>query len=223
MKDAGWIKDMLSSLGADDCGLVPLSEPHPVIWRTQADSCLPGAKTVIVFYKRFPRYFYASNEAEGYNQDFSEMISAVDMISQALADEIEAAGYSALAVPADEETAPNAGAISLRHYAVLGGLGSIGKNNLLLTARFGSMVELGAVITDMPLKAGTPFEKQICLSGCSRCVQACPQQALGGDRTQTGRCRETVHSIDNGDSLSGCWLCRTACPVNIALGKKQQG
>lgn len=213
------IKTILLSLGADDCGFVSLEEQSSISWHMRADSVLPGVKTIIVFYKKFPRYFYTAEDRECYNKDFCKMISSVDMISQMLAQEIISTGFQAIAIAADDEVEPDWGAVSLRHYAVLAGLGSIGKNKLLLTPRFGSMVELGAVMTDMTLHGDAPIEKEICISGCARCIQACPQQALGGSETKTDHCKETVYSNEDGDSISGCWLCRSSCPLNISFGK----
>lgn len=215
------IKTLLISLGADDCGLVSLGEQPSTPWHIRANDVLPGVKTVIVFCRKFPRYLYDACETELYNKEFYNMISSVDLISQTLAGEIKAAGYHAMAVAADDETEPDMGAISLRHYAVLAGLGSMGKNNLLLTPRFGSMVELGAVLTDMPLWGDVPIEKEICISGCTRCLQVCPQKALGAGVTKIDLCKETVYINENGDSVSGCWLCRSSCPVNLSLAKNQ--
>jgi epoxyqueuosine reductase QueG len=221
MIDADWIKNITLSLGADDCGLVSLSEQHASSWHIETNALLHDVKTVIVFYKKFPRYIYDSNEVKSYNQDFSDMIFFVDRISQILADKIESAGYRALAIASDDETEPGRGTISLRHYAVLAGLGSIGKNSLLLTPRFGSMVELGAVITDMTLNGDFPIEKGICIPGCYRCIQSCPKRALGDVKTQVNCCKETIYIEENGDSLSMCWLCRSSCPLNMILAKKQ--
>jgi epoxyqueuosine reductase QueG len=222
MRESGWIKNILFSLGADGCGLVSLADQRHNSFCKESYKILTEVKTIIVFYRKFPRYAYASNEADLYNQDFSDMISSVDLISYKLAAEIEAAGSRAVAVPSDEETESNKGLISLRHYAVLAGLGSIGKNNLLITPRFGSMVELGAVITDMEFTGDTPMEKSLCIPGCSRCIQACPRQALGNNITKVNLCKETVASNDSENSLSRCWSCRSVCPLNISLSRKSE-
>lgn len=222
MRESGWIKNILFSLGADGCGLVSLASQHHNSFCKEAYKILTEVKTIIVFYSKFPCHAYASNAIDIYNQDFSDMISSVDLISYKLAAEIETTGYRAVAIPSDEEIEPDKGLISLRHYAALAGLGSIGRNNLLLTPRFGSMVELGAVITDMEFTGDTPMQKSLCIPGCSRCIQACPRKALGESSTKVDLCKETVAAKDSENGLSRCWSCRSVCPLNISLTKKGQ-
>lgn len=49
----------------------------------------------------------------------------------------------------DEETITGKGILSMRHTAVLCGLGTIGKNSLLLNPGYGNMLTLGAFLTNL--------------------------------------------------------------------------
>lgn len=108
--------------------------------------------------------------------------------------------------------------------AQLAGLGMIGKNGLLITPEYGSFVFIGEIVTSIELT----FEgkqKKTC-NNCGRCVAKCP----GGAITQQGICRERCVShltqkkgnlsaeeqklIKNADTIWGCDICQTVCPMN---------
>lgn len=58
------------------------------------------------------------------------------------------------------------------YACALSGLGSVGKNGLLITEKYGSWVFLGTIVTDMEL---TPRNGEIksCIN-CKKCLSACP-------------------------------------------------
>ncbi|GAF36768.1 iron-sulfur cluster-binding protein [Lentilactobacillus farraginis DSM 18382 = JCM 14108] len=67
------------------------------------------------------------------------------------------------------------------------GLGFIGKNGLLITEEFGSFVYLGEIVTNLVLAPDQPIPCQC--GDCTRCLDACPVQALLGDgRMNAQRC-----------------------------------
>jgi len=55
-------------------------------------------------------------------------------------------------------------------------LGWIGRNNLLVTKRYGSCLRLGTILTDIPLKADSPLDQDCGL--CRRCLNVCPVNAI---------------------------------------------
>ncbi len=67
--------------------------------------------------------------------------------------------------------------IPLKTAAVKCGLGSQGKNTLLVTPTLGPRIGLIGVLTDAELEIDKPFETDLC-GDCRRCLTACPTKAL---------------------------------------------
>jgi epoxyqueuosine reductase QueG len=78
-------------------------------------------------------------------------------------------GYPALAIPASQTVKSSvdmyAGVFQHKTAAVLGGMGWIGKNALLVTPEYGPRVRLGTVLTSMEL----PVKADINASQCGDC------------------------------------------------------
>ncbi|MBM3435343.1 MAG: tRNA epoxyqueuosine(34) reductase QueG, partial [Bacteroidetes bacterium] len=64
-----------------------------------------------------------------------------------------------------------------RAWAVRGGLGWIGKNTCLITPKQGSFCFIGEIICDLELEYNNIMVPDHC-GGCTRCLDACPTQAL---------------------------------------------
>ena len=65
-------------------------------------------------------------------------------------------------------------------FAVLAGLGEIGRFNRLITPEFGPMVRVQKMVTDLPLEPTKPIDagiQEFCKS-CKLCAEACPPDAL---------------------------------------------
>jgi epoxyqueuosine reductase len=111
-----------------------------------------------------------------------------------------------------------------RAWAEKSGLGWIGKNTLLINKNIGSYFFLGEIILDLKLDAdhSTPDH----CGTCTRCIDACPTQAI----TQAGvldasRCI-SYHTIELKSSIPeefqnkmenwafGCDICQEVCPWN---------
>lgn len=70
------------------------------------------------------------------------------------------------------------GGVWLKDSAVIAGLGTIGRNNLLVTPRFGPRVRLRAMFLSVDLPSTGPIQWDPC-EGCSMpCRAACPQNAF---------------------------------------------
>lgn len=103
------------------------------------------------------------------------------------------------------------------------GLGFIGKNGLLITPQWGSFVYLGGMITSLPLEPDPPGI--FACGSCTRCLDACPTQALiGNGRMNAKRCisyqtqnKEMIPTELRkklGKQLYGCDICQWSCPFN---------
>jgi len=69
------------------------------------------------------------------------------------------------------------GDISLRHAAVVAGLGVFGRHNLVIHPEYGTRVIYGAVLTELGLKPDPPLVEELC-NQCGLCVESCPAKAL---------------------------------------------
>lgn len=111
----------------------------------------------------------------------------------------------------------------LKTLATRSGLGWIGKSAALVTKQYGNAIRLGGVLTDMPIKTGTPINSSLC-EDCIECVRNCPGNAISGKQwslktnrdelLEAHKCKETV--IDRGrvfDITEGsCGVCLAVCP-----------
>lgn len=70
------------------------------------------------------------------------------------------------------------GGVFMKDAAMLAGLGSIGRNNLVVTPQFGPRVRWRVLLLDHPAKATGPVEYEPC-KGCAQpCLGACPVGAF---------------------------------------------
>jgi epoxyqueuosine reductase len=111
-----------------------------------------------------------------------------------------------------------------RAWAAKSGLGWIGKNAQLLRPQNGSFFFLAELIVDIELEADTPTEDHC--GTCTRCIDACPTQAIIGPKIVDGsKCisyftielKETMPA-EMQDKLDGwmfgCDVCQDVCPWN---------
>ncbi len=122
-----------------------------------------------------------------------------------------------------------------REHAVRAGIGSIGKNTLLIVPGLGSWVLLAAYVTTLRLAptvaAGDPEQADPCAT-CTRCIDACPTQAIRPDGIDSRRCLSSVTLEDRGQPdpevaaqagswLLGCDICQEVCPHNQPTRKSR--
>ena len=119
------------------------------------------------------------------------------------------------------DTATLSTALPHKTAATLAGLGWIGRCALLVTREFGSALRLTTVLTDAALQPGKPVERSRC-GTCSRCVDACPAQAVSGNLWESGcrrdslldaaACRSKAHQL----TLDRIGVNETICGICIA-------
>lgn len=113
-----------------------------------------------------------------------------------------------------------------RTWAQRSGIGWIGKNGNLITKKSGSYFFIATLITDLSLDSDDPFAKDFCGS-CTRCIDACPTQAILPDKTIAAQQCISYYTIELKDQLLpseahgkmdgwmfGCDTCQSVCPWN---------
>lgn len=119
------------------------------------------------------------------------------------------------------------GGVLLKDVAKLAGLGTIGRNNLLVTPEYGPRVRLRALTLDAELEPTGPVGFDPC-AGCERpCWRACPQAAFGSGSYRRDPCtvqmkideanraliEEWSEDGSQGSVVKYCRACELACPV----------
>ena len=123
-------------------------------------------------------------------------------------------------------------AIQERVFAEAAGLGWIGRNTCLINPQLGSWLFLGEIITNADLESDTPVA-DLC-GTCTRCIEACPTQAINSCAGPAGsepytvdatKCLsyltiETRGAVEEslrpalGTQVYGCDICQDVCPWN---------
>ena len=109
---------------------------------------------------------------------------------------------------------------SHKHAAFLGGLGSFGLNNVLLTPEWGPRVRFTSIFTTLKLEGNTPLNDDLC-TRCLSCAQNCPVNAIKSDyETKTDfpplinkmKCANRSKKLRK-EYRSPCGICIKVCPV----------
>ena len=116
-------------------------------------------------------------------------------------------------------------------WAQRSGLGWIAKNGNLITREYGSWVFLGEVLTNLELVSDA-FHTNHC-GTCSRCLEACPTQAIVQPYVVDANRCIAYHTIENRGSeiptavannlsgwVAGCDICQDVCPWNQRFAKE---
>ncbi len=191
--------------------------------RVDPTRLVPGAKSVITLLKN---YYPPQQQQEdtpkiakyAYGKDYHEVIRP--QLRQFL-------------TLLEKETGPLQGRgfvdsapVLERSWAQRSGLGWIGKNGNLITRHGGSFYFIATLITDLELEYDDPFARDFCGS-CTRCIDACPTQAILPDKVIDGSRCISYFTIELKEQLIpdqmkgqfdnwmfGCDTCQDVCPWN---------
>lgn len=138
-----------------------------------------------------------------------------------ICDYIESLGGKAISL-VDSNTLPE------RYIAYLAGIGFIGKNNMIITKRYGSFIFLGEIVTDLEIDCEDlrKFEEVNAFKECADCrvcYDKCPTKAINSKRkncnicvsylTQKKELEDKYIKLLNG-RVFGCDSCQNECPYN---------
>lgn len=115
---------------------------------------------------------------------------------------------------------------SFKFAAVNAGLGWIGKNDVLITKKYGPRVRLSAVLIDEPFVYGNKVLNSNCPEDCKKCVDACPHNVLHNVQWNISSVRNDIINyklcnerrsvfIKTHGRKNACGLCMAACPFGM--------
>lgn len=157
-----------------------------------------------------------------YRALYDSVNSRLDMAAMLIGRQIQADGFRAYLIPASQTINPRKleGAFSHKLAAHLAGLGWMGRSSLLITPDHGPRVRLATVLTDAPLRSGTPLP-DVC-GDCRKCIEACPAGAFTGApfdpsqprdvRFRAHLCNEYMERRERSLGEGLCGLCVFICP-----------
>ena len=150
---------------------------------------LPSTRSVIIVaYKIWdpifnvvasgPRWLKEGEQLDSQGSEFYQLYSQVlDAKAWALAHYLQTNGFEAIV----------SRRISLKPAAVESGLGSRGKNTLVINPEYGPYVRFTAILTSAEFDPDEPSATDIC-GDCLMCVEACPTKALQPYEIDIRRC-----------------------------------
>jgi len=204
-----------NQLGLDCIGFTN-KEAYKSFEKTDPFSLLPKAETIISI--AFPYKYKINNPSKAFfsrytlGKDYHRVVSSY---LKDICEYIGEIGGSAIYF-SDNNTLPE------RYIANVSGVGFIGKNNMLITKKYGSFVFLGEIITNLVLE---PDKKLEMLCGeCEKCLKACPTEAINNNSCDFKVCLSYITQEKQIEDryltkfkgrLFGCDSCQEACPYNI--------
>ena len=169
---------------------------------------MPGARTMIILGKRL--IDDTNDTSYRFSDDYTASVEAMllDIASAKVIEELKRRGYKG-----DEYTS-----YYLKAWAVLAGLGWIGKSRMFVSRTHGPRLRLKGVLTDSDLGEPCTIIDDAACGKCRECEKACPVGAIGEtevDRRKCGACPQNHRRISE-HVYSYCTACTASCPV----GKK---
>lgn len=239
------LKDRASALSFDACGIASAAEPidpegrltdwlsrgfhADMKWmartsaeRADASRKLPGVRSVVVVARN---YHSPRPESQGETGRVSAYAWGRDYHKVLKKPLIELARFiETLEEGARTYASVDTGPVMERAWAERAGVGSIGKNSLVLRRDMGSWFFLGTILTTLSLEPDRPAS-DIC-GTCTLCIDACPTAAIVEPMVvDSNRCisYQTIENRDEipqelhtqlGDWVFGCDICQEVCPWN---------
>jgi len=241
------IQKQAKALGFDDAGITAASVPEEDSaayeeWlqknyhgklgymenrmRCDPESLLPGAKTAILFISYYKQPEAPLKKGAGliaayargrkyHNVHHRRLKKFIRWLEERAGEKGIARGFS--------DSAP----VLERALAVQAGLGWFGKNNLLIHRKFGTYTLLSGLFTTLEIPVPPKMPRLPRCGSCTRCLDACPTNALVSPYTLDAAKCLSMHLIELKEEIPqeireknpgyafGCDICQEACPHNF--------
>lgn len=219
-KNSREIEEFLKSKGAEVVGFASL-EGIKNVPKEYPNSILIG----IPIEKEALKTIYTDDQSKYVESMKSLALKLNDIVLEGEDYIKENMNYNALAMSRERVAKDFEGLASKIPHKTTGtrsGLGWIGRCALLISPKYGAALRLSTILTDMPIKVGTPIDDSLC-DDCTDCQDACPVDAINEVKWDSRKVREEYFDAEkcfefikkemqrtHGKSL--CAKCGLACP-----------
>jgi len=203
--------------------------------RASPKSVFPWARSVVVCALNYntakpystqvhdPRRGWVSRYAWGSRDYHDALLPRLQQVENALKD---LAAKHTIAI--ETRTYVDTGPVLERVYAKYAGVGWIGKNTCIIHPKLGSWLFLGVILTSLEVDSVAPLPDRC--GSCTRCIDACPTQAIVAPGTLDARRCIAYLTIEKrgdipeemrplmGHHVFGCDICQDVCPWNNKAG-----
>lgn len=112
---------------------------------------------------------------------------------------------------------------SFKDNAADAGIGWFGKNDVIITEKYGPRIRLSAILIDYDFEYSKAYEKSLCPEDCDKCIKVCPGHALRNVIWEKGMRRDDIINIADCNKIrsafvgklgrwGACGLCLAVCP-----------
>ncbi|PAX52003.1 tRNA epoxyqueuosine(34) reductase QueG [Brunnivagina elsteri] len=165
-------------------------------------------------YGKISRYGWGRD----YHKIMHKKLKALSIWLESLSDGVKARYYA------------DTGPVQDKVWAQRAGIGWIAKNGNVITREYGSWVFLGEVVTNLELVPDQPHSEHC--GTCTRCIDACPTNAIANPGVVDANLCIAYHTIENRSEalpeeiksnlqgwVAGCDICQDVCPWNQRFAK----
>jgi epoxyqueuosine reductase len=198
--------------------------------RQDISLCLPGVKSVICVAINYYTNAEHSKDRDhakisryGWGRDYHRVLGkrlkALSMWLESLGNGITTRYYV------------DTGPIAEKAWAQRAGIGWIGKHSNLISRDYGSWLFLGEVLTNLELEIDRPHAQHC--GSCTRCIEACPTEAIVQPFVVDANRCIAYHTIENraaqiplpvaanlNNWVAGCDICQDVCPWNQSFAQE---
>lgn len=156
-----------------------------------------------------------------YKHHYSTVNHLLDQVAVQIAGLIQEKNFKAVAIPSSQIVGypsdrkmwkEQIGHLPHKAIAYYGGLGWIGRSNLLVNPKFGARVRYVTVLTDLLLEPDKPIEGNC--GDCYKCLEVCPAGAITKEGYDRDKCLAKLKEFAKKPGIGQfiCGVCVKACP-----------